>query len=221
MQTLRQVDADMPTLRAAHQQATAQALSQWFAMQQATLAPAVATGVLQVDVDAIGRDLGNVIFDRGKATATDYGRAVFVMLGRSLRFRPELLDPWVTEVAGNEGHAIAATMVDRLTDIMDEADPPAAADDYFGRLTGVRSDVYAVSMTTTFGMFGAHDGARAAGAGTKGWLTTSGNPRSDHAALNGERVGLADTFSNGMRWPGDPAGGAEQVANCVCALTFA
>jgi hypothetical protein len=33
-------------------------------------------------------------------------------------------------------------------------------------------------------------------------------------------VGIGELFSNGMRWPGDPAGGAENNANCNCSCEF-
>jgi hypothetical protein len=57
------------------------------------------------------------------------------------------------------------------------------------------------------------------GAGMKTWVT-GGNPRSAHAEMNGETVGIHDLFSNGMNAPGDPAGGADEVAGCNCSLDF-
>ncbi|BAU32464.1 phage portal protein [Microcella alkaliphila] len=57
--------------------------------------------------------------------------------------------------------------------------------------------------------------------GTRGavktWVTTSSNPRSSHAAMNGETVPLDSTFSNGARWPGDSAAlDVEDIAGCEC-----
>lgn len=54
--------------------------------------------------------------------------------------------------------------------------------------------------------------------GSKTWLTNSGNPRPSHAAMDGETVGVNQAFSNGMQWPGDPAGGVDQVAGCCCGV---
>ena len=48
----------------------------------------------------------------------------------------------------------------------------------------------------------------------------SSNPRDEHLAMAGETVGIRERFSNGMRWPGDPAGGAENNANCQCSVEF-
>ncbi|MFD0384682.1 hypothetical protein ACFQ2B_27905 [Streptomyces stramineus] len=47
------------------------------------------------------------------------------------------------------------------------------------------------------------------------------NPRPSHKAQNGERVGLDDVFSNGLRWPGDGRGEAKELANCHCTLDYA
>lgn len=65
--------------------------------------------------------------------------------------------------------------------------------------------------------WGRLEAGRQNGAVTKTWVTTSSNPRIEHAAMNGETVGLDDEFSNGLRWPGDSASGdPAEVANCQC-----
>jgi hypothetical protein len=43
----------------------------------------------------------------------------------------------------------------------------------------------------------------------------------NHMILNGEVQGLNEGFSNGLQFPGDPNGGADEVCNCRCTLTFA
>lgn len=49
------------------------------------------------------------------------------------------------------------------------------------------------------------------------WLATlDGRTRESHRALDGERVNTGETFSNGLRWPGDPHGSASEVWNCRC-----
>lgn len=54
------------------------------------------------------------------------------------------------------------------------------------------------------------------GAPTKTWITGD-NPRSSHAAMNGETVGIDEEFSNGMKWPG-AGGDVDEVAGCNCAV---
>lgn len=53
----------------------------------------------------------------------------------------------------------------------------------------------------------------------KTWVVTSSNPRSSHAAMNGETVQYDEPFSNGAMWPGDIDNlDVEEVANCQCIL---
>lgn len=52
----------------------------------------------------------------------------------------------------------------------------------------------------------------------KTWVVTSSNPRKSHAAMNGESVPIEDKFSNNMEWPGDWAGGPDEVCGCQCTI---
>lgn len=64
----------------------------------------------------------------------------------------------------------------------------------------------------------AHD-AKARGADiVKQWdATLDGATRESHVAVDGEIRELDEKFSNGLMFPGDPAGGAAEVVNCRCA----
>lgn len=48
------------------------------------------------------------------------------------------------------------------------------------------------------------------------WQTNSANPRPTHATNHGEKRRLGETFPNGLRYPGDPAGPIDEIANCMC-----
>lgn len=52
---------------------------------------------------------------------------------------------------------------------------------------------------------------------TKTWHTARDpRVRDSHAAQDRQTVGLEGMFSNGLQYPGDPAGGAHETANCRC-----
>ena len=53
----------------------------------------------------------------------------------------------------------------------------------------------------------------------KQWVVTSSNPRKSHAAMNGQTVPIEEKFGNGMDWPGDWAGGPDEVCGCQCTIT--
>lgn len=56
----------------------------------------------------------------------------------------------------------------------------------------------------------------------KEWLATlDGRTRHSHAALDGEKVGTDEKFSNGCRFPGDPQGRPSEVYNCRCTMVAA
>lgn len=58
-----------------------------------------------------------------------------------------------------------------------------------------------------------------AGVQQKEWLTTTdGRERDSHAAIDGQIVGVNQTFGNGLSFPGDPTGAAEEVVDCRCVL---
>lgn len=106
---------------------------------------------------------------------------------------------------------------DHLADAMDEADDPAAAAaGQFDDQIANRSAIYAASRANTVWNFARGVAATTVGVTHKRWRTTSSNPRPAHRSLDGETVLIGDRFSNGMQWPGDPAGGAPQTANCRC-----
>lgn len=66
----------------------------------------------------------------------------------------------------------------------------------------------------------AQHAAKAAGADVvKQWdAALDGRTRESHRMLDGEIRELDEPFSNGMKMPSDPAGGAAEVVNCRCAL---
>jgi hypothetical protein len=66
----------------------------------------------------------------------------------------------------------------------------------------------------------AKDGYRAGGADAKSWLPVppDGRNRPEHLAMDGETVPIDQVFSNGLSFPGDPQGDAEEICNCRCTL---
>ena len=90
--------------------------------------------------------------------------------------------------------------------------------DVFDDAAGQRADAAAVSLTSFAAGFGTVEAARQHSSGaSKTWRVTSSNPRSSHAAMDGETVPLDETFSNGLMWPG-ALGDPDEVAGCQCEL---
>jgi HK97 family phage portal protein len=104
-------------------------------------------------------------------------------------------------------------------DLEDDAEGSTPAD-VFDLAETSRAEQSSTTLATTLAAFAVKEAAAQMNRPrtTKTWVVQSGNPRSSHAAMNGETVGIDDTFSNGMQWPGDPAGGVDEVAGCMCGV---
>ena len=54
------------------------------------------------------------------------------------------------------------------------------------------------------------------------WLATlDGRTRHSHRQLDGEKIKVGGTFSNGCKFPGDPDGAPSEIQNCRCTLVAA
>lgn len=141
----------------------------------------------------------------------------------SIGFGPDEYDVSRTEaflraVAESRAGAINSTTRDQIQAILDgdgpeDADGPAHV---FDLAEGDRSTQVAATLVTTFATFATVEAGRQNGGATKTWIVTSSNPRPEHAAMDGETVGIDDLFSNGANWPGDPVLGVDGVAGCTC-----
>lgn len=135
----------------------------------------------------------------------------------------EVMEPWIAAAALH--HAELHDAAGETAAVEAVAEPPEdggvtaallAAGAVWAAAALTRSETAATEALS----FGGHDAAEASGVGFKVWQTTSANPRAQHAALDGEKVPLGGTFSNGLRWPGDSTGDANETANCRCLLTY-
>jgi hypothetical protein len=199
------VAATFPQIRARHESLTREALRSVFKDQEA-------------DVVVAGRSLGDgwdallarKIYTRNRNTAAD----IAAQVARKLRgeFDPDVMDAWLDRNA-----EIAAASINQSTrDSLGINDDPSAV---FAALLTAGAVRYAATMVTSAANFGAKEGALAAGGKTKTWIS-SGKPDSRHASMDGQTVPLSENFSNGLAWPGDPDGGAEDNANCGCSIGF-
>jgi uncharacterized protein with gpF-like domain len=63
------------------------------------------------------------------------------------------------------------------------------------------------------------DSSAQAGITKKVWIWgegVMGGVRPEHLAMDGDKVNIGDSFSNGLDFAGDPNGGAEETINCSC-----
>jgi HK97 family phage portal protein len=145
----------------------------------------------------------------GLATAESFGGEYDV----------ERTEPFLRAVAESRAGAINSTTKGQLDEAI--ADPDKSPADVFENAQASRKSIAATTLVTTFAAFATTEAAKQIGGdkATKTWNTSSKKPRASHARMNGETVGIEEPFSNGMNWPGDPVGGADEVAGCTCNVT--
>lgn len=155
---------------------------------------------------------------RNRLTANDFGRSIADELDAG--FDSTALDGFILTSAGLTAVNMNDALQGELERAMGEEDRELALTAVLAILVGSTLDRLAESTVTTSANFGMTTAADQAGMQSKVWVVNSARPRSEHAQLNGEAVGFGEPFSNGMQWPGDPAGGAENNANCQCSVDF-
>jgi HK97 family phage portal protein len=81
-----------------------------------------------------------------------------------------------------------------------------------------------IARTETVGALNQGDFMAAKDSGvmaSKEWLTMEDDKvRDSHVPLDGMNIALSDVFPNGCAFPGDGAGGADEVINCRCTLLY-
>lgn len=128
---------------------------------------------------------------------------------------------YLTAVCESRSRWINNVTHKRLEDALADADGSLtdAVKQAFEEMSEVRALSAGGALAACVSSFATQEVARQSGRkAVKRWIVTSSNPRQSHAGMNGEEVPLDENFSNGMKWPGDPEGGADEVAGCMCGL---
>lgn len=231
---MKQLNVHNQELRERHERKWREVLKHHYERQEAAIAYRVPEGApesrgksdvggLWYDEDRWNRELYEDLLPLNVFTARTWAELVLGSIEADVDedVMEQRMLPWLQEHTRIQAEYINDAVRDGLEDALREEEPQSAVTDLFKTAATAWAARQAVSAVTTAENFGAMEGAKASRALTeKTWQVNSGNPRPDHAALNGTRVGIRERFPNGQRWPGDPAGGAEQNANCQCTVRF-
>lgn len=153
--------------------------------------------------------------------ALDLADAYGVTVAEALAFEDLDVDafvPWLAENARIAAENLNVTTRDLVAAALIEEEPLVAVGEVFATATGTRAETAALTRYTAVAAFVAQDTAAQAGRSSKVWNVTSSQSR--HPELDGETVPIGEPFSNGMAYPGDAGGGADQTAGCTCLLSF-
>ena len=218
-----EVDATRPRLRARYQEMWRGLMKRIFDRQKASVVAkmggaAIPDMAVLWDAERWDREVSEDFLKLGSMTAAVWAQLVAGQL--DFEFDDTRMLPWLQENARVSAEYVNATTQRQVAVAVMEEEPKAAVARVFELAVAVRAVEFAVSRVTTLANFGTHDAATSSGMRTKTWQVNSGNPRPSHAALNGVSVGIRETFPNGLRWPGDPRGSADDNAGCECSVVF-
>jgi hypothetical protein len=169
------------------------------------------------DSERWDRELGDELLGIQLLVSTDIGKATAAALGgeydgtRTVAYLDAISRRIAPDVNAN-------TLLD-LENALDADEPTEEIAAVFDTLQNQAAVAIGAGVVSQAAGFGTVEAAKQLGgdAATKTW-TTGSNPRPSHAALNGETVGIDDTFSNGARWPGDSSLEASDRAGCNCSV---
>lgn len=170
------------------------------------------------DAEKWDAELAGLLAGLSLMTSEEAGKATAQSIGGE--YDAARTENFWSEVSEREAADINATTREQVDSALAGDDPSSAVRNVFAVAAGARAAQMAKTLVTKASGFGSTEAGRQSGGGaTKTWNTTSGNPRSSHAAMSGETVPIDDLFSNGMDYPGD-GGDPDEVAGCQCEVTI-
>ncbi|PPG36326.1 phage portal protein [Rathayibacter sp. AY2B5] len=216
--TLKSDDLDTST----YVDKAAEVLSAFFARQRRAVLGALGAKAAGAYWDGArwDRELSDDLYALAMTTATELGQEQSKRLGFTEGdYDEDRTRAFLRAVADSRAGAINSTTKERLDDAIDddEADPA----DVFAEAESARTGSAATALVAGLAGFALVEAAQqtTGSAAQKTW-ETGDNPRPDHAAMDGETVGIDEQFSNGADWPGDPVLGADGVSGCNCGVSI-
>jgi uncharacterized protein with gpF-like domain len=149
-------------------------------------------------------ELSSIVRDYARANAAQKAK----MIGETTRTR---IQRAVAE--GVEG----GMSVPEIADLIEEKT--------YGVINEYRAELISRTETHAAMQYGSIEAAKSTDMmKTKTWLSGQDERvRDDHAEMDGQTVGIDEEFDGpceGMSYPGDPSGPAEEVINCRCVLIY-
>jgi len=219
VKTLR-LKADDAPLADAWRAKSAEVLAAFFKRQRAVVLSRLGSkaGPDWWDEERWDKELATDLYKLAVTASQEMGQAQAEALGFTAdAYNVDQTLNFLEAVARSRAGAVNSTTRDRILKALDQGDEPATV---FDEAEETRSLSAGAALGAALAGFALVEATKqtVGTTATKTWLVTSRNPRSAHASMNGETVGIEDTFSNGADWPGDPVLGAEGVANCQCSV---
>jgi len=213
-------DTEEPGLREVYNEKWRTLLIRTFERQRNTVLPGVKSQDINTVWDAerwnaeVTADFRPLSMDTALVWAQALGKKLGVFI------TDEMIQGFTDESARIAAEYLNESTQQQIEAALADADPKSAVQKVFEALLAVTVGRFATGRVTGLSQYGSYQAAIRGKIITKTWIVNSTNPRDSHAAMNGETVGVRERFSNGLRWPGDYEGSAEETVHCECSLRY-
>jgi hypothetical protein len=217
---LESFDTREPGLREIYDEQWRKLLIRTFERQRAAILPQVKAEDINTiwDADRWNTEVTQDFSGLSENTALAWAQSLGKRLGVAITAAE--LAKFTQESARIAAENLNERTREQIESALADEDPKKAVQSVFELLLAVTVNKFAIGRVTSLSSYGAYKAAVKGRITTKTWVVNSTNPRDSHASMNGETVGLFERFSNGMRWPGDYEGSAEETVNCACSLRY-
>lgn len=196
----------------------AEALRKFFKRQANSVLPKLgAKSAEWWDADRWDAELAEDLLPIIERIADEHGMSTADVLGTE--YGKEITRAYLRKRTESRAHAINSATEEKLAEAIEDTEAEPA--EVFEKRQTVDSDIFGKAIATTFASWATIEAVHQAQNNgftrkvEKEWVTGP-NSRPSHAAMNGQRVGIDENFSNGARWPGDDNLSADESCGCNC-----
>lgn len=200
-----------------------QLLEKFFKRQQKSIAPRIGADADWWNEDRWNKELADDLEPVLDSIADRHGEAVAKVIGTE--YIAEKTAAYLRKMAEGRANAINGETRKKLQQAMDDLEEGEelgdVVKDTFEKRYGVDAALLGGMLAKTVAGWGTEEASRqAAEQGSKKhvykeWVTGP-NARESHLLMDGERVPIDETFSNGAFWPGDDSLDPDESCGCNC-----
>lgn len=194
-----------------------EALKKFFERQKHSVLPKIGAGDEWWDEERWDAELADDLEPIIDKIADTHGMSTAEVMGTE--YITEITRKYLRKLTEGRSHAINSSTLQKLLDAIEAEEEPAVV---FEKREDHDAGTFGQSLATAVSgwavMEAAHQAQDQGYTRTieKEW-ETGPNSRPSHAAMNGQRVGIDEKFSNGAFWPGDDNLSPDESCGCNCA----
>lgn len=169
------------------------------------------------DEDRWNEELADDLLPLIEKIADKHGMSTADVLGTE--YGKEITRNYLRKLTEGRAKAINVSTLEKLEDALEDEETEPA--EVFEKREGKDADIFGQALATVVANWATIEAVhQAQDQGytkkvEKEWVTGP-NARDTHIAMNGQRVGIDDNFSNGARWPGDDNLSPAESCGCNC-----